>query len=77
MFLVIWTTPFIAANFWVWILDAGSVIDISDEWWSFIWPKNGIQTYEDTWVQANTWVVEYVEVAVKKWEGTAEFDYKT
>ena len=31
----------------------------------------------DVWVVANTWIVDWVEVTVMKWEGTNEFNYKT
>ena len=44
-----------------------------------IWPDDSYRgiNYEDTWVEANTWAVDMVEVAVMKYENTEEFDYRT
>lgn len=35
------------------------------------------KTFTDTWVEANTWAVDMVEIAVMKYENTSEFDYRT
>lgn len=65
-------------NFWVWILDGLNILDLQILW-NIIWPTDADRKvdFEDTWVEANTWAVDMIEVAVMKYENTDEFDYRT
>ena len=65
-------------NFWVWILDGLNILDLQ-VFWNIIWPSDAERNvdFEDTWVDANTWAVDMIEVAVMKYENTNEFDYRT
>lgn len=74
MIVAVIITPIIFVSFYVYILDAKSMVDASAVW-DVIWPEHGEISNADRWIAANIWMAPYIEYVVARTHGTETFDW--